>query len=98
MKKAKIMLSAIAVIALIGGALAFKAQKFQHLTYYTCNTLAIPQTCASTTALGQLGSLTTAFDPSFITVTTAGGIDPAQSGQQCSPSNCSTPIYAISGL
>ena len=34
MKKAKIMLSAIAVFAIVGGALAFKAQKFGAANIY----------------------------------------------------------------
>lgn len=37
MKKAKIMLMAIAVLAVVGGALAFKATKFQKLPYGVCD-------------------------------------------------------------
>lgn len=35
MKKAKIMLAAIAVIGVVSGALAFKAKHFQSLAWYT---------------------------------------------------------------
>ena len=35
MKKAKIMLSAIAVVAVLGGALAFKANHFSHNIFYS---------------------------------------------------------------
>jgi len=37
MKKAKIMFSAIAVLAVIGGALAFKAHRDLDVTYFICN-------------------------------------------------------------
>jgi len=37
MKKAKIMLSAIGVLAVIGGTLAFKAHKNDTVTYFICN-------------------------------------------------------------
>ncbi|HEX9512831.1 MAG TPA: hypothetical protein VF939_20215 [Puia sp.] len=35
MKKAKIMLTAITALAIVGGALAFKARKFHLHTFYT---------------------------------------------------------------
>jgi len=37
MKKVKIMLTAITVFAVVGGALAFKAQKFGQTVYTTTN-------------------------------------------------------------
>jgi hypothetical protein len=37
MKKAKVILSAIVVFAVVGGALAFNAKKTT-VSYYTCNT------------------------------------------------------------
>jgi len=37
MRKAKIILFAIGVIALVGGALAFKAHKDNDVTYFICN-------------------------------------------------------------
>jgi len=38
MRKAKIILLAVGIIAIVGGALAFKAQyKEQDVTYYICN-------------------------------------------------------------
>jgi len=37
MKKAKMMLTAIAIIAVVGGALAFKTQKFTGQTFYHFN-------------------------------------------------------------
>ena len=36
MKKAKIMLMAIAIIAVVGGALAFKAKTFNLHVFYSC--------------------------------------------------------------
>jgi hypothetical protein len=38
MKKAKLMLTAVAVMAVVGGALAFKAVKFQTNTFYCTTT------------------------------------------------------------
>ena len=37
MKRAKIMLTAIAVLAVVGGALAFKAKTFDHASIYCKN-------------------------------------------------------------
>lgn len=42
MKKAKIMFTAIAVLAVVGGALAFKAQKFSSHIVYTTNAAGQP--------------------------------------------------------
>jgi hypothetical protein len=51
MKKAKIFLTGLAVLAVVGGALAFKAK--QSFVYYSiCDTLAVPKVCT-------LGTLTT---------------------------------------
>jgi hypothetical protein len=51
MKKAKIMLSAIAVIAILSGTLAFKAHyKGSARTYYFCKTVAAATTGTCTTA------------------------------------------------
>lgn len=44
MKKAKIMLIAIAVLATVGGALAFKAQKFTTTKYCTTDSNPNPTT------------------------------------------------------
>lgn len=48
MKKVKVMLSAIAVFAVIGGALAFKAKDTQR-TFYTIDP--VDGNCTSTTSL-----------------------------------------------
>jgi len=47
MKKAKIMLSAIAVLGLVGGTLAFKAANNGSVDFFTCNTVPTPNVCAS---------------------------------------------------
>ena len=47
MKKAKIMLMAIAVLAVVGGALAFKAVKFNQLPYGTCAGTSTTDLCSS---------------------------------------------------
>ncbi|SEM38620.1 hypothetical protein SAMN04488505_104240 [Chitinophaga rupis] len=57
MKKAKVMLTAIAVFAVVGGALAFKAKKFGGSTYYV----------STTTTL----SATATYSPALITANTA---------------------------
>ncbi|HEY4287959.1 MAG TPA: hypothetical protein VGN00_12730 [Puia sp.] len=56
MKKAKVMLSVIAVLALVGGALAFKANKSVKFGYYFCNAVA---KCQYTTVQGADPALTT---------------------------------------
>lgn len=67
MKKAKIMLMAIAVLAVVGGALAFKATKFQRLPYGVCDltrnvcSLAITSLFSTTTAV--VGILTNVAPP-----------------------------------
>jgi len=43
MKKVKIMLTAVVVFAAIGGALAFKAQKFGSVIYTTTNEAGTPR-------------------------------------------------------
>src|SRR5688500_2938065 len=48
MKRAKIMLLAIAVIATVGGALAFKAQRFSHQNVYCATTAGGNLTCITT--------------------------------------------------
>lgn len=48
MKKVKIMLTAITVFAVVGGALAFKAAKFTAANVY-CSTFASPNTCQKQT-------------------------------------------------
>jgi hypothetical protein len=45
MKRAKIMLLTIAIIATVGGALAFKAQKFGLFEMYTSTVVGGAQTC-----------------------------------------------------
>ena len=51
MKKEKIMLSAIALFAIVGGALAFKAHsKNLTVTYTICNS---SQTCVQVTTVGK---------------------------------------------
>ena len=48
MKKAKIMLSAIAVFAVVSGALAFRAHaKNDKVLFLLCNTGVIPHTCTA---------------------------------------------------
>lgn len=51
MKKAKIMLSAIAILAVVGGAFAFKANKFAFANVFTSYTTIAggPTYCALTT-------------------------------------------------
>ena len=52
MKKAKIMLSAITIFALVGSVLAFKAAKDQTVTYTLCNTNVTPNTCKTVNVQG----------------------------------------------
>jgi len=97
MKKAKIMLSAIAVFAVLSGSLAFKAHfKGAQRTYWICSTSG---TCISTTTLATT-SITT--DPSLgePTLTTFGTTANVQ-GQSCTitpvaSGPCVSPLF-VSG-
>ena len=51
MKKAKVMLMVIAVFGIVGGALAFKAKKFNINTFYACGTVNSQLGCLLTTHL-----------------------------------------------
>jgi len=58
MKKAKIMLMAIAVVVLVGGALAFKVAKFTDPNLYSCRTTTATSTakfCLATAANSTTG-------------------------------------------
>ena len=56
MKKAKIMLMAIAVLGVVGGALAFKAQKF--LGNYYCSTTKTTGAHCSSSYITEVGGAT----------------------------------------
>jgi len=58
MKRVKVMLTAIAVLAVVGGALAFKAQKFslRKICYGTTTEAALCQTFAETSTITNVGS------------------------------------------
>jgi hypothetical protein len=72
MKKAKIMLSALAVVAVVGGALAFKATKFNGTFYCsTTKTVTCPTSSIYTTSpVGRtlFCSFTTAASPNCSTL------------------------------
>lgn len=72
MKKAKIMLASIAVIAVVGGALAFKAKSTQNIFYFdpigsTC-TLTLPGFTTTSDQSKPLGYIatTTTLDCSYL--------------------------------
>ena len=96
MKKAKIMLSAIAVIAVLSGTLAFKAHfKGSTRTYYVCPTVGV-QTC--TTAFTTANAAITSIQPgNLIQFTTYATLTDPQ-GAACTtgvnPSGpCVSPLY-----
>jgi hypothetical protein len=60
MKKARIILSALALVAVVGGAFAFKAAKFNGFAAYTL-----------TTAYTTLGTVYTASVPVYLPITPA---------------------------
>ena len=67
MKKVKIMLSAVAVIAIVSGALAFKSNKFNTYAVYTTTSQG---TCGTTLGHFKDGNST---DPLYYTSTVSGG-------------------------
>lgn len=86
MKKAKIMLSAIALLAVVGGALAFKAHaKNDKLTYYFCNTAVVPPSCSSTAIAfaTNIGTTTANGRNETITYTPGLTLDPLCYGLTC---------------
>jgi len=99
MKKAKIMLSAIAVIAVLSGTLAFKAHyKGSPHNYWFCSTVA-----NATTGTCKLGSelanadLSTTQLPSFVQFTTYATLS-APTITACTITTtgaCNVPLYAL---
>ena len=68
MKKAKVMLAAITILAVVGGALAFKAQTFNtKFLYYTTNSGADCLTSIATTASNAGGTINTPSDAPIAT-------------------------------
>ena len=96
MKKAKIMLCAIAIVGVVGGAFAFKAKNaFTKQTYGYCVTAAVPATCSTTTILA--GALTTIFAPGDVKITNA-TLNTNLVGTSCSLSCPTTDfIYSSAG-
>ncbi|OQP67792.1 hypothetical protein [Niastella populi] len=84
MKKAKIMLTVIAVLAVVGGALAFKANKKFNTNYCILTTAGSAGTCTGE-ILGY--RLATAIDQNKVTYyyTTK------NQGDVCTQKNCPTP-------
>jgi hypothetical protein len=66
MKKAKIMLLAIAIFGTVGGIFAFKANKFSLIPFYSYTTINGKGYCAKTTSL----LYTTAVESGAPTITT----------------------------
>jgi len=65
MKKAKVMLMAITIFTVVGGALAFKAKSFGSTVYTTDNTLAVDPTCpfvTPDTTISDTGAQTSVTD------------------------------------
>jgi hypothetical protein len=97
MKRAKIMLSVIAIVGIICGALAFKAQKFTQRTYYYCNAVPTPNTCATAVVISNR-ALTTVNDGTFFLVTNAGELTSAGNllGVDCSDASpCNIKVYGV---
>jgi len=74
MEKAKTMLVGIAVVALVGGALAFKAAKFDNPNLYTCAATTVrpgaPIVCTLTTCNAVAGLFSTNPNLLYTTCTT----------------------------
>ena len=94
MRKAKIMLTAIAIIGLLSGALALGAKNsFNIETYYTCNTAT--KTCAATTTMGFI---TTVFTLNATATFEFATTNSAANGKSCTLS-CSDSdfVYVVPG-
>jgi len=94
MKRAKIMLLAIAIVGIVGGALAFKSSKFAATNFY-CTTTAVggPTLCLT-------GPYTTVINGAPVAVTiyatklTTTGVCPAKV-QAAATTWCTTSINAL---
>lgn len=84
MKKAKIFLSAIVVFAVVGGALAFKAQKFSAFKVFTLN--------AAGTACPSVGQ----YDANGITSVTFTNAYTSASGTTVATSLCTENLTVYS--
>jgi len=79
MKKAKIMLTAIAVLAVVGGALAFKARQNPNL-FYCATVNGVPNICTTSPYSSISGNPTTYPITRLYTT--------GQVGLPCSATNC----------
>jgi hypothetical protein len=88
MKKAKIMLSAIVVLALVGGTLAFKTAKTGSVQIYTCDNTPTPTKCNQITiprsTLSNNGSVLHTYGQA------SNSIDGSQTG--CTNQGCTNSI------
>jgi len=89
MKKAKIMLSIIAVVAVVGGGLAFKAAHGPLQTYYTCGAA---NTCVKTQIHANLLSVDNNGGTLPQLTTTATLVTDPQ-GVNCVAQGCVNPIF-----
>jgi hypothetical protein len=99
MKKAKIMLSAIAALAVVGGALAFKAHtNNSRVTFTICNTGVIPNTCAQTIITGATDVESVPGGNRNVTVTNA-TLDASAAGLHCDDQThpCQSTVYYQDG-
>jgi len=100
MKRAKVMLSAIAVFAVLGGALAFKAHtNTLKVTYTYCNTVNSANTCATVAVKGtDIGAVTATNRD--VTITSATLDANVTIGGACtqSPHPCTASVYYQSTL
>ncbi|HEY8957435.1 hypothetical protein [Chitinophaga sp.] len=67
MKQAKIALTAVAVLAVVGGALAFKAQRGQSVVVYTATEIGVPKTTYCSIAATVNNATTENLGASFTT-------------------------------
>ena len=92
MKKARIMLAIIVVVAGVGTALAFRARFGVNTNYYRCNTGVTPQTCYLSTAVNlattnMAGAQVTVMNATFTSINVA--------GQNCNNgmAPCNVPVF-----
>lgn len=95
MKKARIVLSVVLVMALAAGIFAFKSKKYMAQVFYTCNTYYA--TCGMTWAIGAF--MTTIWSPADIYTFTEANSNPAVFNQNCW-NNCtwSNTVYMEAGF
>ena len=94
MKKAKVMLMLIAVLAVVGGALAFKAKKFSIKYCYATTVNNAAKTCNANIAFSKPGEVAPGFTYYYTTLK-SDGVTPVDVIGDCPSTACPSTTLTI---